>query len=152
MSREGSHWACLERIEMARGGKRMPSLKDSRPLLEGSQHLDSLLGTRIDAVLRCAKPGRATGRPAPSEVVASDGAERVEHFTAQKQARMAPALERSRIHLVECDPTASHLGLLVSLAAAPWQDERCQQFEQRGSFLAAQFGGCPIERDARFLE
>jgi hypothetical protein len=32
--------------------------------------------------------------------MAPDGAKRIEHFTAQKQAWLAPALERSRMHFV----------------------------------------------------
>ena len=103
-------------------------------------------------MLRGAKPGRATRRPGPGEVVASDRTKSVEYFTAQKQAGMAPALESPRVHVVECDATAGDIGLLVSLVAGPWQDERCESFQQRRSFAAVQLGGSPIGRDVDLPE
>ena len=87
-------------------------------------------------MLRGAKPRRATRRPGPGEIVVSNRTKRIEYFPAQKQALVAPALERSGVHLVECDTTTGDLGLRVALVAGPGQDERCERFEQRRSFTA----------------
>ena len=82
----------------------------------------------------------------------SNRAKRVEHFTAQEQPGVTPAFERLRIHLVECDPTACDLGLLVTLVARPRQDERGQCLDQRRSFMAPQGGSLTIGRDSGLLD
>src|SRR2546427_9911520 len=80
----------------------------------------------------------AARREGPREVVAADGAERVEDLAAQMETWMEPAFERAGIDLVEGDAAPGDLGALASLVAGPIERMTCQRFHHPAAIFTTQ--------------
>lgn len=68
--------------------------------------------------------GRPSRDPSPREVISANRPKDVQHFAAQKQTGVQPALERSRIEFVEGYPSARDLRLLVAFVAVPGSNSK----------------------------
>src|SRR5262249_52705379 len=89
------------------------------------------------------EPRRAAGRPGPLEVVASDRAEGVQDFAAQKEARRDAALHGGRFDFVQTDAASGDLGLRVALVAAPWQLRADQGLDPAAALAPGQLSQTP---------
>ena len=84
--------------------------------------------------------------------MAADRTEGIQHFTAQEQAGMAPALERAGMHLAQIDAAAGHLGLGVAFVAGPRQRVAGEGVDQPAALRAGQPGQRLGARNARLGE
>jgi 4-amino-4-deoxy-L-arabinose transferase-like glycosyltransferase len=111
------------------------------PLIPVASVLAGVAGLSLLQGLSARSHSREPSRgPGPGEVEAADGAKRVQHLTAEKEAGMPHALERLRMHLVQRDAAAGHFRLLITLVTGPGQRTGRQPLDEREALGAAQLG------------